>query len=126
MLVYFFFNHAVVFGECRTNRKNRRGKTSFCRHENIKAAEGLSFIGLQPFDARGYDITSYRVRTAEIFNGSLDWRYFERVIEMDELKMNIAKAKPLPGNSLSFRIGMYNQPGTLWVDGLEVIPLEKK
>jgi hypothetical protein len=97
------------------------------KYENIKPVpNSLTFIGLQPFDAKGYDITSYRLRAAEFFTGSYDWRYFERVVEIDELKKKTARLKPLPGERLSFRIFLYHQPGTVWVDDLEVIPLEKK
>jgi len=96
------------------------------KYENIRAAQGLSFIGLQPFDVRGYDTTTYRVRTAEIFNGTNDWRYFERVIDVDELKKKTAKIKPLPGYRVSFDVHLWHQSGTVWVDDLEIIPLEKK
>ena len=96
------------------------------RHENIKAAKGLSFIGLQPFDARGYDITSYRLKAAEIFDGSNDWRYFEKVIDVDEFKKKAARLKPRPGYSVAFDVHLWHQPGTVWVDDLEIIPLEKK
>ena len=96
------------------------------KYENIRADQGLSFIGLQPFDVRGYDTTSYRVSVAEIFNGSNDWRYFERVIDVDELKKKTAKIKPLPGYRVSFDVHLWHQPGTVWVDDLEILPLEKK
>ena len=96
----------------------------WCKYENL-APEGLPFIGLWPMDRYGGNV-SYTISAVEIYKGTVDWCYFERLVKIDELKKAAAKTKPRPAAKLGFRIGMYHQAGTLWVDGLEVIPLEKK
>ena len=57
--------------------------------------------------------------------GSGDWFRFEEVLKVDVLKAACAKIDPAPVNC-TFRINIYKQPGWLWFDDLEIIPLEKK
>ena len=84
-----------------------------------------SLIILIPMDRYGGNV-SYTISAVEIYKGTYDWNYFERLVKIDDLKKAAAKTKPRPAAKLGFRVGMYHQAGTLWVDDLEVIPLEKK
>ena len=97
------------------------------KYENIDFSNnyGQPYIGLWPINVKGNN-TTYNFRLLEIFTGSSEWKYFEKIIEIDSFKKAALRAKPLPGDSVTLRIAMYNQPGTLWLDGLEVIPLDKK
>lgn len=97
------------------------------KYENmiLGGSYGTPFIGLWPTAANGSN-TSYSHRFVEIYNGSADWKYFETIVEIDKLKKAAAKSTPFPGANLNLRVGVYKQPGTLMIDNIEIIPLEKK
>lgn len=99
----------------------------WCKYENIELTGkyGHPYIGLWPLNAKGGN-TTYNYSILEIYNGSSEWKYFEKIIDIEALKKAASRAKPLPGASICMRIAMYNQPGTLWLDNIEIIPLEKK
>ena len=99
----------------------------WCKYENIELGgkHGHPYIGLWPLNAKGGN-TTYNYSLLEIYNGSSEWKYFEKIVDIEAFKKAALRAKPLPGSSVMMRITMYNQPGTLWLDQLEIIPLEKK
>ena len=102
-----------------------RGWIKYENVDLINKKYGHPFVGLWPLNAKGGN-TSYNYSLVEIYNGSSDWRYFERIVDIEEFKKAAGRAKPQPGTRMLFRVGMYRQPGTLWLDDVEVIPLEKK
>lgn len=57
--------------------------------------------------------------------GSRDWFQFEKVFTPQELAAKIAK---LPENRrpthMNFRVTVYNQPGTIWLDDVEMFEVE--
>lgn len=94
------------------------------KSENITGSKkSMPFIGLWCYTAQRKNS-----RTVKLFNipaGSSDWKYFETVLKLEDFKDLCAKSKPAPA-TFSFRINIYLQGGWIWVDDLEVIPLEKK
>ena len=60
----------------------------------------------------------------EFYPGTSDWHYFETVVDIEKFKA-ACRRHPNPPATLQFRAGLYHQPGTFWVDDLEIIPLEK-
>ena len=69
---------------------------------------------------------SYTMPMLTFYPGTRDWQQFEAVLNKDELKDKIrlydADKRP---TSFSFRVNFSIQPGHIWLDELEVIPLEK-
>lgn len=68
---------------------------------------------------------SYYTRLMEFYPGSSDWQYFETVVDIEKFK-KACRRHPNPPDTVQFRAGLYHQPGTFWVDDLEIIPLEKR
>ena len=68
---------------------------------------------------------SYYLPIMEFFDGSYDWHYFETVVQIEDFK-KACRRHPNPPASVQFRINLCRQPGVVWLDDLEVIPLEKK
>lgn len=87
--------------------------------------QGSAFVGLWP-QAKNGSNTSYSQGFFEIYNGSSDWKYFEKIVDIEKLKKATAKSTPFPGHRLYLRAGLYKMPGTIWLDNIEIIPLEKK
>lgn len=90
--------------------------------ENLRGHK-LPFIGIWCNDIKGRN--SYTMPVVSLFPSSRDWTYFETVVELEDLKKRMARHRNAP-HTWSFRVMLYNQPGTLWVDDLEIIPLERK
>ena len=81
------------------------------------------FIGLWTLTKEGKN--GYAKQLATFYPGSYDWQRFETVVRAEDLKRAIARGKAKV-DRLTLRINVKGQPGWLWVDDLEVIPLEKK
>ena len=94
----------------------------WCKYEGIENAKGC-FIGIWTNTAEGKNSRTFALVTVP--EGSGDWFYFEKVLKVDELKEACAKIKPEPV-SCAFRINIYKQLGWVWLDDVEIIPLEKK
>lgn len=94
------------------------------KSENITGPQkALPFIGVWCYTAQ-----KKNSRSVNLFNipaGSCDWKYFETVLKLEDFKKLCSKNKPVPV-TYAFRINLYLQSGWIWVDDLEVIPLEKK
>ncbi len=67
---------------------------------------------------------SYFMQLMEFYPGSCDWQYFETVVDIEKFKA-ACRRHPNPPATVQFRAGLYHQPGTFWIDDLEIIPLEK-
>lgn len=97
------------------------------KQENIENLNGhnLPFVGIWCHDRKGRN--SYTMPVLSLFPGGRDWTYFETVVELEDLKKRMARySKEKLPYSWSFRVLFNKQPGTFWVDDLEVIPLERK
>ena len=83
----------------------------------------LPFIGLWGSTKEGRNSSS--VGITDIKPGSRDWFKFEKVFTPEEFAAAAAKqpAKDKP-SYLMFRINFYNQPGTIWVDDLQLTEVE--
>ena len=73
----------------------------------------------------GEDRNSYVMPVMEFFPGTYDWHPFETVVNIEDFKKACLRS-PDPPTTAQFRINLYHQAGTVWVDDLEIIPLEKK
>lgn len=95
--------------------------------ENLENVKGynLPFIGIWTSTEKKKN--SYTLPVATLYPGSYEWTRFEMVLKADELK---EKVKRYPADqrphTMAFRINLYHQPGTIWLDDVEVLPLEKK
>ena len=67
---------------------------------------------------------SYALPLLEFFSGSYDWYYFETIVDIEQFK-KACRRHPVNAHTVQLRIGLYHQPGTVWADDLEIIPLEK-
>ena len=81
------------------------------------------FIGLWTLTKEGKN--GFSKPLATFYPGNYDWQKFETVVCAEDLKRAIARSK-VDVDRLTFRIWVNRQPGWLWVDDVEVIPLEKK
>ena len=95
----------------------------WCKYENIENSKEC-FIGIWTSLANGRNSRKFALIT--IPQGSGNWFYFEEVLKVDALKAACANIKPEPPVSCSFRINIYKDSGWLWLDDVEIIPLEKK
>ena len=96
----------------------------WCKYEGIEPAKKAEcFIGIWTTLGNGKNSRTFVM--VKVPEGSGDWFYFEEVLKVDALKAACAKIKPEPVNC-SFRINIYKQPGWVWLDDVEIIPLEKK
>jgi hypothetical protein len=95
----------------------------WCKYENIENSKEC-FIGIWTSLANGRNSRKFALIT--IPKGSGNWFYFEEVLKVDALKAACANIKPEPPVSCSFRINIYKDSGWLWLDDIEIIPLEKK
>ena len=94
----------------------------WCKHEGIENAKDC-FIGIWTTLGNGKNSRTFPM--VKVPEGSGDWFYFEEVLKADALKAACAKIKPEP-SECAFRINIYKQPGWVWIDDVEIIPLEKK
>ena len=85
----------------------------------------LPFLGIWTSTAKYRN--SYVKPLVTFYPNSRDWQYFEEIVEMDEIR---EKMKNLPAarrpHTMAFRLNLANQPGTVWLDDIEIIPLKKK
>ena len=97
----------------------------FCKYENVdRSVKGADcFIGIWTTTAAGKN--SRKFAMVKVPDGSGDWFCFEEVLKVDALKAACAKTDP-PAVNAAFRINIYKQPGWVWLDDIEIIPLEKK
>ncbi len=84
----------------------------------------LPFTGIWTI-AKGQN-TTYNYRVVEYYPGDYDWYCFEKVLDIKAFKKACSKAKPNPAEIAQFRIHLFYQPGTVWLDDIEIIPLEEK
>lgn len=97
------------------------------KYSNVKTERGVSlpFIGLWTSNSKGLN-TSYNLPVVQFYTGTYNWQKFEYIVDIERFKKACARAKPLPAVRAQMRIFMFRQPGSVWVDELEVIPLEKR
>ena len=96
----------------------------WCKYEGVANATGKEcFIGIWTTLANGKNSRTFAM--IKVPKGSGDWFYFEEVLKVDTLKAVCAKVKPEP-SECAFRINIYKEPGWVWIDDVEIIPLEKK
>lgn len=96
------------------------------RYENIDIPKKISapFIGIWTNNKQGGNSKSFKL--VDVPAGSnAEWTQFEVVLKADLFKAECAKVNPAP-YSFAFRINQYMQSGWLWLDDIEIIPLEKK
>lgn len=103
----------------------------WAKYENLveKDAEGrrcgMPFIGIWSLNQAGRNSLSISIPV--FAEGSRDWFFFEQVFTPEEFKKRSAH---LTGDrapkSISFRINVSSQPGTVWFDDLEYAWLEPK
>ena len=95
------------------------------KYKDIEIGPKLSkpIMGLWTVTEKGRN--SYFMPIMEFFPGTYDWHYFETVVDIEEFK-KACRRHPTSPTFVQFRAGLYHQPGSFWVDDLEIIPLEKK
>ncbi len=84
---------------------------------------GLPLIGIWTTTPKGNG--PFQINACPFEAGSRDWFRFEYTVKASEVQKRIA-ALPAASRptSLAFRINVYNQPGTIWVDDLEMFEVE--
>ncbi len=80
-------------------------------------------LNLWTVDAKGRN--SYTMPLMEFFCDSYDWHSFETIVNIEDFK-RACRRNPVKAHTVQLRIGLFHQPGTIWADDLEVIPLERK
>lgn len=114
-----YFNLGAI-----ANLKNDLLIRGWCKHENVDDDKNARcFIGIWTNTADGKNSRTFPM--IKVPAGSGDWFYFEEVLKVEALKAVCAKIKPEPV-TCSFRINIYKQSGWVWLDDIEIIPLEKK
>ena len=99
----------------------------WCKYENLQNVNGslLPFVGLWTNTRNGAN--SYKLPVATFYPGSRDWTRFETIVRAEEFKKKLlrypADKRPF---AFTFRINLSRQPGTVWLDDVEVLPLKKK
>ena len=95
------------------------------KYKDIEIGPNLSkpILGLWTITDQGRN--SYFMPMMEFFPGTYDWHYFETVVNIDDFK-KACRRHPTPPTTVQFRAGLYHQPGTFWLDDLEIIPLDRK
>ncbi len=99
----------------------------WCKYEGLENTGGsqLPFIGIWTSTKNGRN--SYTIPVASLYPGNREWTRFETVVHVDELKRKVLRyPKEKRPYTLAFRINVANQPGYVWLDDVEVLPLEKK
>ena len=96
----------------------------YCKYENISpAVKSAPFIGIWTYTAKGRNSRTFQM--VKVPSGSGDWFFFEKVLKSDELKAAAQAATP-EAVTCALRVNMYFQPGWIWLDDIEIIPLKKK
>ena len=95
------------------------------KYANVETTTGhiLPFVGLWTLTPQGRN--GYSKNLLNFYSGSYNWQYFEKIISIEDFKRSAKRANPA-STRLTFRLNINTQPGWVWVDDLEVIPLEKK
>lgn len=95
------------------------------KYENISLQTRSSspFIGFWTIDEKYKN--SLTVPLIKVPEGSGDWQKFETIVKIDDFKAMCAKYPKKP-TYCTFRVNIYMQPGWVWLDDVEIIPLEKK
>ncbi len=85
----------------------------------------LPFVGLWTLTKEGKN--GYSKPLFNFYPGNYSWQRFETVISAQDFKKAVARSRNGKlAKKLTFRINMSKQPGWVWLDDIEVIPLEKK
>ncbi|MBE6367053.1 MAG: hypothetical protein E7052_03990 [Lentisphaerae bacterium] len=96
----------------------------YCKYENISNDPKASpFIGIWTYTDKNRNSRTFPM--VKVPAGSGDWFYFEKVLKVDALKAAAQAAAP-QAVTCALRINMYLQPGWIWLDDIEIIPLKKK
>ena len=102
--------------------------TGWVKYENlVTKADGkryyLPFIGLWSCSARGSNSAALSIGVLK--PGSRDWFKFEKIFTPEDFAKVAAKytGKNKPAY-INFRINVYNQPGTIWLDDLVLTETE--
>ncbi|MBE6371446.1 MAG: DUF4838 domain-containing protein [Lentisphaerae bacterium] len=95
------------------------------KYQDLDFSRGHSApaIGLRTLTSGGR--RSSFIPVTEFYLGSNDWHSFETIIDIENFKRSCSRAKIKP-ETVRFHISLDHQPGTVWVDDLEIIPLNKK
>ena len=94
------------------------------KYANILSGPQYSMPILALWSINDQGKNSYSLPLMEFFPGTYDWHSFETVVKIEEFKASCNRHK-VPPTKAQFHVGLYHQPGSLWVDDLEIIPLEK-
>ena len=101
----------------------------WCRYQGIRIRPGsisAPFIGLWTLTKNRMINAGYNRSVMEFFLGDYDWVYFESLIDIKQFIMACQRAKQ-PPYYVQFRVMLpQGQTGSVWVDDLEIIPLEKR
>ena len=105
--------------------------SGWIKYENLAAKDAagkrcpMPIIGLWTYLPNGRN--GVILPAVECKPGSKDWFRFEKVFTPQELAARIAKLpeKQRPAH-LNFRITVYSQPGTVWLDNVEMVELEEQ
>ena len=114
----FIATHLSDFDKLNTDLLIR----GWYRYENISETNH-PFIGLAILTKEGRN--AYFKSLATFYPGTYDWQRFETVIRAEDLKRAASRGKLKP-HRVTLRISVGKQPGWVWLDDVEVIPLEKK
>ncbi|NLF94592.1 MAG: hypothetical protein GX564_11965 [Oligosphaeraceae bacterium] len=84
--------------------------------------DAMPFVGIWTSVAGGGN--SVRFNAFDFPPGDSDWRYFEKIFRLKDIRARIDSLAPAKRpQSWSFAIRIRCQPGTLWFDDLEFCPL---
>ncbi len=96
----------------------------WCKYEGV-AQKNLPFLGIWTVTKAGRN--SYCLPVFTFKPGNSDWVQFETLVKIDEFKAKVASyPEAQRPYSCAFRINLYKQPGTVWLDDAEIIPVDKK
>ncbi len=97
----------------------------WCKYENINLEKPFRppFIGIWTLNAQRRNSRTFPM--VKVPAGSGDWFYIEEVVKVEKLKVAAAAVNP-PAVTATLRVNLSLQPGWIWLDDVEIIPLEKK
>ena len=94
------------------------------KYEGVKAGN-LPFVGLWILTKDGKN--GYAKPLLNFYPGNYSWQRFETIISAKDFKKAIARSRNAKdAKTLTFRVNISKQPGWVWLDDVEVIPLENK
>lgn len=99
----------------------------WCKYEEVDPRDPYMkpFCGLWAMLKDGNN--DFNVSTTPFFMGNSGWQKFERIVNGSTLRRNVEKAAAKGRElDLTFRLNLSKQPGTVWLDDVEVLPIRRK